>query len=194
MGTGNDTNGVNSVTFLISSDVHSGTTIGLTGTATTSYAGVGVPTGPVTAATTATTESTSTAAATITDLISSSTSTSSATASPSSGKSSGDLSTGAKAGIGAGVGVAALILIAAFLLWFLKRRRGQGNGQVLSEEQSGTAKEKTVLLDGAEIDPTKGSVWQQPENVYEMRDNQRPFELDASTRHVNTKHAAELHG
>ncbi|KAJ6024621.1 hypothetical protein N7540_005418 [Penicillium herquei] len=198
--TGNDTDGVNSVTFLISSDVHSGTTIGLTGTATTSYAGVGVPTGPVTAATTVTTatttsssSSTSTSTATISDSTSSvSTSTGSVTASPSSEssseKSNGGLSTGAKAGIGAGVGVAALILIGAFILWLLKRRRGRGDGNVLFDGQPGTAKEKTVLLKAAEIGPAKGSAWE-PDNVYEMRDNQRPFELDASIRH-----AAELHG
>ncbi|KAJ5719681.1 hypothetical protein N7493_007259 [Penicillium malachiteum] len=192
--TGNDTDGVNSVTFLISSDVHSGTTIGLTGTATTSYAGVGVPTGPVTAATTSTTASSlTTTFTTTTDSTSDvSSSTSYATASPSSvqasEKSSGVLSTGAKAGIGAGVGVVALIIIGVFLFWFLKRRQGRGSGQVFSELQAGTAREKTVLLNAAEIGPAKGSAWE-PANVYEMKDNQRPVELDASTRHT-----AELDG
>ncbi|KAJ5701440.1 hypothetical protein N7488_008988 [Penicillium malachiteum] len=191
--TGNDTDGVNSVTFLISSDVHSGTTIGLTGTATTSYAGVGVPTGPVTAATTSTTSSSLTTTFTTSDSTSSvSTSTSSTTASTSSAKpsekSSGGLSTGAKAGIGAGVGVGALIVIGVLLFWFFKRRQGRGNGQVFSELQAGTAREKAVLLNAAEIGPAKGIPWE-PANVYEMRDSQRPVELDASTRHT-----AELDG
>lgn len=187
--TGDDADGVNSVTFLISSDVHSGTTIGLSGVATTSYAGVGVPTGPVTAAT---------ATATTTDVTSSAststieTSTESVTASLASGKSSGDLSTGAKAGIGAGVGVASLMLLGACLLWFLRRKRGRENGQAFAEGQRETAKEKTALMDAVEIGATKGSAWH-PDTVQEMRDSQRPFELHASTGPY-TGHTAELDG
>ncbi|KAJ5910330.1 hypothetical protein N7504_004973 [Penicillium tannophilum] len=189
--TGDDADGVNSVTFLISSDVHSGTTIGLSGVATTSYAGVGVPTGPVTAATT-------TATTTSTDVTSSAssstieTSTKSVTASLASGKSSGDLSTGAKAGIGAGVGVASLMLLGACLFWFLRRRRGRGNGQVFAEGQRETAKEKTALMDAVEIGAAKRSAWH-PDTVQEMSDSQRPFELHASTGPY-TGHTAELDG
>ncbi|KAJ5802839.1 uncharacterized protein N7503_005289 [Penicillium pulvis] len=197
--TGDDADGVNSVTFLISSDVHSGTTIGLSGAATTSYAGVGVPTGPVTAATTtATTTTTATATATTPDVTNSTststieTSTKSVTASLASGKSSGDLSTGAKAGIGAGVGVASLMLLGACLLWFLRRKRGRGNGQAFAEGQRGTTKEKTALMDAVEIGATKGSAWH-PDTVQEMRDSQRPFELHASTGPY-TGHTAELDG
>ncbi|CAI7637283.1 unnamed protein product [Penicillium glandicola] len=182
--TGNNADGVNSVTFILSSDYHSETTLGITGVATTSYAGTGVPTGPVTAATTATATATSTGTATTIKGSVSTTATEAATNTATASSSSGNLSTGAKAGIGAGVGVASLAVLGAFLLWFLRRKRVRRNGQDLSEGQEGMTKEKAMLLDAGETGGATGTTWQ-PEVVHEMRgDKGRPYELHASTGHT----------
>jgi hypothetical protein len=83
-----------------------------------------------------------------------------------------------------------LMVIGAFIIWFLRRKRR--DGQVFYEGQRGTSTEKNMLVDVARIGATKGGTWQ-PGTIHEMRDNQRPFELHASTGPHNG-HRAELDG
>ncbi|OAQ82344.1 hypothetical protein VFPBJ_04928 [Purpureocillium lilacinum] len=164
--TGQRGNGVNSVTFLLSADDRSETTLGVSGVPTTSYAASGVPTGPAKPARTDKTTLTGTTLNTITDTPTPSLSSVPSPSPSTSPAFESGLSGGAKAGIGVGVGVGALLLVGGLTYWLLRRKRATQSGSWAGREGDKEVVEKAIGV----------------ATIHEIGDGrQLPLELDTST-------------
>ena len=166
--TGQRGNGVNSVTFLLSAEDRSETTLGVSGVPTTSYAASGVPTGPAKPARTDKTTLTRTTLNTVTDTPTPSLSFVPSPSPSTSPPSESGMSGGAKAGIGIGVGVGALLLLCGLVYWLLRRKRER---QSQSGSWAGKGGDKEVVEKAIGV-----------ATIHEIGDGrQLPLELDTST-------------